>query len=322
MIIRNRIVFVYDIEVFPNLFTCSCINSESKKSGTWEISNLKNELPDIIKAFLNKKIYWATYNGKHYDDPIINYLIMNYESLIRMPVWKITDEIKKFSDLIIKSGDEKFDSWTKYKYANKFKSFDLLTMMFSKKLRCSLKALEVTMQYPKVQEYDGDFDKPVPNSEIEKVKLYNINDCGATLQLLELKKSDIDLRLAIEDEYGINVLSYDGVKIGTEVLKKKYLEFSGKTWDEIKDLRSICETVNLKDIILPKISFKTKILQDLLLEMKNLTVTVGIKGWNKQFEFCNSLISIGIGGLHSINKPEIIIPSEDEYLIDYDAALA
>lgn len=34
MIIRGKIVFIYDIEVFPNLFTCSCINSESKKSGT------------------------------------------------------------------------------------------------------------------------------------------------------------------------------------------------------------------------------------------------------------------------------------------------
>lgn len=34
MIIRGQVVYVYDIEVFLNLFTCSCINSESKKSGT------------------------------------------------------------------------------------------------------------------------------------------------------------------------------------------------------------------------------------------------------------------------------------------------
>ena len=45
MIIRGQVVYVYDIEVFPNLFTCSCINSESKKSGTWEISQRKNDLP-------------------------------------------------------------------------------------------------------------------------------------------------------------------------------------------------------------------------------------------------------------------------------------
>lgn len=101
--------------------------------------------------------------------------------------------------------------------------------MFSKKLRCSLKALEVTMQYPKVQEYEGDFDKPVPNSDIEKVKLYNLNDCGATLKLLELRKSDIDLRLAIEDEYGISALSKDGVNLGMDILKSRYLKTTNKT---------------------------------------------------------------------------------------------
>lgn len=193
-------------------------------------------------------------------------------------------------------------------------------MMFSKKLRCSLKALEVTMQYSKVQEYDGDFEKPVPISDIDKVISYNLNDCGATLQLLNLKKSDIELRISVEDEYKIKALSKDGVGIGNEILKKKYLEFSNKTWDDIKDLRSPCEKVELKNVILPKIKFETKILQDLLSEMKTLTVSPGIKGWNKQFYFCNSLISIGVGGLHSINKPEIIVPNDDEYLMDYDAA--
>nr|DAG88604.1 MAG TPA: hypothetical protein [Crassvirales sp.] len=34
------------------------------------------------------------------------------------------------------------------------------------------------------------------------------------------------------------------------------------------------------------------------------------------------MISIGVGGLHSLNKPEIIVPNDDEYLMDYDAALA
>lgn len=318
MIIRNRIVFVYDIEVFPNLFTCSCINSESKKSGTWEISNQKNELPDIIKAFLNKKIYWATFNGKHYDDPIINYLIMNYESLIRIPVWKITDEIKKFSDLIIKSGDNKFDSWTKYKYANKFKSFDLLTMMFSKKLRCSLKALEVTMQYPKVQEYEGDFDKPVPNSDIEKVKLYNLNDCGATLKLLELRKSDIDLRLAIEDEYGISALSKDGVNLGMDILKSRYLKTTNKTWDEIKDLRSPCDEIALKDIILPYVEFETPELKELLNFLKTQTVSFGRKGLEKKFVFGGVEYLYSVGGIHNTAKPEVIIPTETQVLVDQD----
>ena len=101
--------------------------------------------------------------------------------------------------------------------------------MFSQKLRCGLKELQVTMQYPTVQEYSGDFNRQVPENEIDEVIKYNINDVMSTVTLLDLKKSDIELRLAIEDEYGINALSKDGVKIGVEVLKKKYLEATGKT---------------------------------------------------------------------------------------------
>ena len=82
----------------------------------------------------------------------------------------------------------------------------------------------------------------------------------------------------VEDEYKIKALSKDGVGIGNEILTKKYLEFSNKTWDDIKDLRSPCEKVELKNVILPKIKFETKILQDLLSEMKTLTVSPGIKG--------------------------------------------
>lgn len=61
MKIRNKTVYVFDIEVFPNLFTCSCINSESKKVGTWEISERKNDLSALAKGFLNKRIYWCGY---------------------------------------------------------------------------------------------------------------------------------------------------------------------------------------------------------------------------------------------------------------------
>ena len=30
--------------------------------------------------------------------------------------------------------------------------------------------------------------------------------------------------------------------------------------------------------------------------------------------------SVGVGGIHSINTPELIIPNEDEFLIDADVA--
>lgn len=318
MIIYNKVVFVYDVEVFPNLFTCALLNTNSNKVGVYEISNRKNDLGKIISTFLNKGIIFCGYNNKYYDDPIINYIILNQQILLQKPVWDVTKDIKTLSNEIIESGD-KFDSWSTYKHAHCFPSFDLLRMMFSKKLRCGLKELQVTMQYPNVQEYDGDFNRNVQDSEIDNIISYNINDVNSTNQLLLLNQKNIDLRIGIHDEYGINAMSMDGVGIGNEILKTKYLQATNKKWSEVKELRSPCNIVDLNEIILPKISFETEILQNLLSEIKTLRINLN-KKWNKQFYFHDSLISMGLGGLHNLSKPEIIIPNDDECLLDADAA--
>ena len=318
MIIYNKVVFVYDVESFPNLFTCTLLNTNSNKIGVYEISNRKNDLGKIVSTFLNKGIIFCGYNNKYYDDPIINYIILNQQILLQKPVWDVTKDIKTLSNEIIESGD-KFDSWSTYKHAHCFPSFDLLRMMFSKKLRCGLKELQVTMQYPNVQEYDGDFNRNVQDSEIDNIISYNINDVNSTNQLLLLNQKNIDLRIGIHNEYGINAMSMDGVGIGNEILKTKYLQATNKKWSEVKDLRSPCNIVDLNEIILPKISFETEILQNLLSEIKTLRINLN-KKWNKQFYFHNSLISMGLGGLHNLSEPEIIIPNDDECLLDIDAA--
>ena len=83
MIIYNKVVFVYDVEAFPNLFTCALLNTNSNKVGVYEISNRKNDLGKIISTFLNKGIIFCGYNNKYYDDPIINYIILNQQILLQ-----------------------------------------------------------------------------------------------------------------------------------------------------------------------------------------------------------------------------------------------
>lgn len=38
MFIKSKTVFVYDIEVFPNFFSCAIKNTESKNKKVFEIS--------------------------------------------------------------------------------------------------------------------------------------------------------------------------------------------------------------------------------------------------------------------------------------------
>lgn len=61
MKIRGKTVFVYDIEVFPNVFLLTAKNTESGNKCVFEISERRNQLPQICELFLNKHIMYCGY---------------------------------------------------------------------------------------------------------------------------------------------------------------------------------------------------------------------------------------------------------------------
>ena len=317
MIIKDLIVQVYDIEIFPNCFSLVIKNTETKEFQFFELSNRKNNLVDLVSLFLDKRYIFCGYNNIHYDNPIVNFIIEYKETLKKSTRLDIEYNLFQLSQTIIKGDLEK---WKRWKYANNFETLDLLTMLFSQKLRVGLKEMQVTMKYSNVQEYDGNFEAPIPEEDIPKMIQYNINDVNSTEELLYRCENDIKLRLNIEEEYGIKALNKDGVNLGMEILKTKYLEKTHKTWNDIKDLRSPCNKIALNEIILPFIKFDNPILKDLLNEMKQQVVSPDRKGYNKHFLMDNLEYSVGVGGIHSVNKPSIFIAKEDEVISDVDVA--
>ena len=339
MKIRNKVILVYDIEVFQNIFHCAIKDTETGKITLFEISNRKNQLQELVEFFkefenvegswnnsyttdyqFNTNKIFAGYNNIHYDNPIINYIIDYYNVMKDKTYIEICKSIFNLSKTILNSKEGEEGIWKKWKYQQWFESFDLLTMLYSTQLRVGLKEMQVTMQYPNVQEFVYDWDIPLVESKFDEMIQYNINDVESTSELLDRCKKDIELRIAIEDEYGVRVLSKDGVNIGMKIITQKYLEKTGQTWWDIKDLRSPMDKIPLKDVILPFVKYDSPILQDMLDTLKKQTVSPGRKGYEYKFIFNNLRYTIGVGGIHSVNDPEIIIPKEDEYLIDCDVA--
>lgn len=338
MIIRDKIVYVYDIEVFPNVFHCTVKNTETGELHKFEISCRSNQLDELVEFFhtintnhtfgdlYTTDIQFKTdklfcgYNNLHYDNAIINYIIDYYNTMKYKGYRTICRSIFNLSKVITNSSEDDINAWKKWKYMVCFDSFDLLTMLYSNKLRVGLKEIQVTMQYKNVQEFVTDWQADLPESQIDSMIEYNINDVNSTEELLNRCKKDIDLRIAIEDEYGVRVLSKDGVNIGMKILTQKYLEKTGQTWWDIKDLRSPMSVIPLNAVILPFIKYDSPILQKVLADMKSQIVSPGRKGYENKFVFEGLQYSVGVGGIHSVNKPEIIIPKEDELLIDIDVA--
>ena len=247
MIIRDKIVYVYDIEVFPNVFHCTVKNTETGELHKFEISCRRNQLDELVNFFhtvdtdytfgdlyttkiqLNTDKLFCGYNNLHYDNPIINYIIDYYDRMIEKPYWEICQSIFNLSKVILSSKDGDEDAWKEWKYQQWFESFDILTMLYSTQLRVGLKEMQVTMQYPNVQEFVYDWSSPLKKELFDEMIQYNINDVESTSELLQRCKKDIDLRIAIEDEYGVRVLSKDGVNIGMKIITQKYLEKTGQT---------------------------------------------------------------------------------------------
>lgn len=255
------------------------------------------------------------YNNHHYDDVVINYMIDYHRKLTDLPYWRVCQSLFNLSTTIVEDEDGSREKLKRWKYAHYFQSMDLLTMQFSQKLRVGLKTMQVTMHYKNVYEYEGDFNKPLPKDEIDNMILYNINDVESTEELLNRLKDQIELRLFIEQEHGIDCLSMDSVKMAETFLLEKYSERSGIPKNVIKEMRSPMDYIPLKDVILPFIKYKNPKLQDVLEDMKKQIVySKERKSYEKKFVLSNVVYSVGVGGIHSIHTPQIFLPKDDEHI--------
>ena len=321
MWIRDRLVVVYDIEIFPNCFHCCCKDTENDTLYKFEISERRNQLDELVSFFLQPKIMFCGYNNHHYDDVVLNYIIDYQTKLAGLPYWRICQSLFNLSSYIVEDEEGSREKLKRWKYAHYFESMDLLTMQFSQKLRVGLKTMQVTMHYKNVYEYEGDFNQHLPVDKIDEMIAYNINDVESTTELLSRLKDQVELRLFIEKEHGIDCLSMDSVKMAETFLLEKYSQQSGIPKNVIKEMRSPMDYIPLKDVILPFIRYKNPKLQDVLEDMKKQIVySKERKGYEKKFVLSNVVYSIGVGGIHSIHTPKIFHPGEDEFIGHADVA--
>lgn len=318
---------IYDIEVFPNTFHCVLLNTDNEELYKFEISERKNQIRELVQFFTNPKYLLCGYNNKHYDDVIINYIIDYIDEMLCKSIYDVTLSLFNLSQTIINLEDGNISKIKRWKYANYFESMDLLTMMFSSKLRVGLKSMQITMQYQNVQEYSGDFGSFLPKDKIDEMISYNINDVKSTYSLFNylVKNGDIDLRLFIEQEYGFNALSMDSVKFGETLIAKKVCEELHINKRQLEQMRSPMDNIPLKDVILPFIRYKNPKFQEALEDMKKQVVSSknkkpGEKNYENKFVVSGVRYSIGVGGIHSLNEPRIYVPKEDEYLGHLDVA--
>jgi len=332
---------IYDCEIFYNLSFFGFKNFETKDTFSFEISeyvNQSKELYEFLSQIDAKNTFFITFNGIDYDNLVTNYFYKKYKYFVEkeFTALDICLALKEFSDYVIHCQDSHNDmEIKKYKYHNKWIDIDLFrywAKMTRKSKKISLKSLGIQLNHDRVQELPYNFNKTLTETEIGIVKDYNINnDLVITDKLCEEMKSQIIQRQRANEKYKFNCWSWDGVKLGLNILLEEYCKEYGYTREQVNSLRSKLEPTKIESIVSEKISFKkTEEIVKPIVEKG--TIIYNCNSFYTLFEhikkrivtsttdlsysviYNNVKYDIKSGGLHSYHNPEIINPDKSKFI--------
>lgn len=314
---------LYDIEVYVNYFCVGLKDYETKEITFYEISQQRNDIFKIYDYFKHYNGFLISFNGIHYDNLVVSYLLHNYHKLQNVSYENICRELKTFSDKII---NDTYDDEVKYMkyYKNGWTNIDLF-LYWSKMLRISkkisLKSLGIQLGYPVVQELPYKPSSILTIEDLPKLRHYNYtHDLGILEMLTDETDKEIRLRANIASEYNLNCWSWDAPKIASEALLQDYCRITGTEVNKIRKLTHDKPILYLnkclegfdpgfrlpifKQLWFEILNSKNSFSKDLLVNEANTSI----------------ILTYGIGGLHSVNENEQYYTDGDYQIITSDVA--
>ena len=315
---------IYDIECYKNYFCVGIKDYSTKEIIFYEISEERNDLDLIYKWFKEYNGFLISFNGLHYDNMVIKYLLNNYKNYKNWDKYNVLADLKYFSDKIITS-DTYDDEIKTIKYLRvNWTDIDLFSY-WSKMLRISkkisLKSLAIQLGYSVVQELPYKPDTILKLEDLPKLRTYNtVHDLGITELLTDAMYEEIKLRANIVSEYKLNCWSWDAPKIASEALLQDYCRITGKKVKDVRNQRFEKPTLYL-DRLLKGFNpeFKLPIFQKLWLDICNSQNSFSQELLVNQAN-TSIRLSYGIGGLHSVNENETYVSNNDTQVITSDVA--
>lgn len=313
--------YVYDLETYPNCFLFSGKFAQNAAVQVFEMSFRKNERSQLLSwlSYLqNSDVIMVGFNSLGFDYPITHELLNNPYTFDERTAYILCQQI-------INSGEY---GQTHIKMAERIiKQLDLAKVNHfdNKNRRTSLKSLQFAMRSESVE------DLPIPpgtmltSEQIDQLISYNIHDITETEKFFWKCKPQIDFRQELLDNAILkgDVLNYSDVKIGTEYLvhrigRQKCYESGSKPRQTKRDL------IVYKDIILPKIYFRTEPFQEVLEWFKKQTIVVESEEKDKNPSLEASLAGLqfhfGVGGVHASVDNKYFESNEEFIIKDVDVS--
>lgn len=313
--------YIYDLETMFNCFLFTGKFEDSEQYDIFEISDRLNERERLIQwlGFLqNSNCHMVGFNSLNFDYPIIHELLNNPYTFTAQKAYLKAQEIIgsqtygqspnhiRVQDRIIPQVD-----------LVKVNHFD------NPNKRTSLKSLQFAMRSESVEDLPFAFNVPLSYEQMNLMISYNRHDVDETGKFLKICKPAILMRKELLD-HGVltgDVLNYSDVKIGTEYLIKKIGRprcfISGSN-----PRQSLRSSVTFKEIILPKINFRTETFNTVLQWFREQILYFGKDAPRPKLESTLGGLQFhfGVGGVHASCENRSFHSTDTHAIIDIDVS--
>jgi hypothetical protein len=312
--------YIYDIETFPNVFTC--VIKHFDKYHIFELSERHNNLAQLVQFIFYLKDNEAKmigFNNIGFDYPILHFIIENCF------VIKVIDIYNKALSIINADNNNKFAHliYDKDRYVQQIDLFKIHHFDNVAKFT-SLKMLEFNMRSQSIQDLPFPPGTYLQNSEIDHLIDYNKKDVTETSKFFDKSQKEIEFRKHLTKKYGKNYLNANDKKIGTDYLIDKIEKIKPgscyiKTTGRKKPNQTYRKSISFNDIIFPYIQFKHPEFIRIYNFLINTTITEtknAIKDLNCTIN--NFKFNFGTGGIHGSINPCTVISDNYFKIKDID----
>ncbi len=311
--------YVYDLETFKDQFLFSGKFAGAAESQTFEISRRKNQRTELLSwlSYLqNCQAVLVGYNNVSFDYTILHSLLTNPYMFTEKSAHQLAQQVigyqgSGYNPNTIRMGDRILPQADLLKVNH----FD------NPNKRTSLKALQFAMRSPSVEDLPFAHDADLTDEQMDLMIAYNLHDVLETERFFFKCEHLFKIRQELL-ENGVlsgDVLNFSDVKLGTEYLVRKIGR--AKCYNGSEPRQTIRDCIEFKDIILPKIFFRTEQFQEVLNWFNSQKIWVQSEERPKlEVTLAGIQFHFGVGGVHASVENKYYESTETHVIRDIDVA--
>ncbi len=313
-------LYVYDLETYNNCFLFIGKFEDKSEVQAFEISsrfNHRDKLLQWLSYLGNAQASMVGFNNLNFDYPILH-------NLLTQPYTFDAAKAHQLAQNII--GTQKFGRPAHSMRLSEriLPQIDLLKINhFDNHAKTtSLKALQFAMRLPSVEDLPYDPNTDLTSEQMDELIKYGVHDVLSTEAFMKKCKHLILMRKELLD-HGVlsgDVLNYSDVKIGTDYLVNKIGR--AKCFISGSNPRQTLRTsVAFKDIILPKVTYRTEGFNAVLEWFKSQTFYIGRDERPRLEARLGGIpFHFGIGGVHASVENKRYVSSDTHVILDVDVS--